>query len=421
MTKSASASALIGPNVIRIMLSGRFLSTAVSNILAVIISIRLLEITNSAFLVGLVVALRMGGSAVGALISAKALARWGLPKLLLSTDIGAALMLIIVFILPAAVEVISLLAASFILGATFGISNITMLSVGPELVGTKDRHHLNGKIQSVQALAVVCSGLLTGLLYSSGQISLTFALAAVAFLAAGLLTSIRAPILPEGAQAAPAKTGRKSIRSVLLAGLPLVFVLLIMSRVAEALGSGVHNVGFPILSADFNPQNQAILAGWLLSAWGAGKILAGFIVPALLKRYDSSVNRIANAFMFFNIMTFVFFLAIFQVDTLWGYLLFAVLAGIFDAATEISYYSCLQSTERSLRERLLSVSYIVERLALFTGILGAGVVLDQLALKDAALFIYLATILFVVLVWAGHAAAVRRNLKAASSETVHEG
>ena len=112
-------------------------------------------------------------------------------------------------------------------------------------------------------------------------------------------------------------------------------------------------------------------------------------------------------FMATNIRTFCFFLAVFQVDTLLLYIVFAFLAGLFDAATEISYYSCMQVDSRSLRDRLLNISYAVERLALFSGILIAGWVLEIIPLVPASALIYGGTILLVLLSWVILVLAIR--------------
>lgn len=405
----ASSPALIGTNAVRSILTGRFSSSAVSTILMVIFSIRIFDLTHSAFLVGVIVALRMIGSALGAIIAPRLLRALGLTHLLLGADLAAALVVLIAALASLLIEVPALLVASFVLGVAFGVSNITMISVGPELVGKDQKHAWNGRLQTAQALAVVLSGLLTGFLYSSGSVVGHLILSAVGFILTGFLTSARAINVP-GYNPSPTEGADKvGIIQALTAGVPLVFMLLIIARAGEALGSGVHNVGFPILSVEYDTFNQAVLAGWLLAAWGVGKAVSGIVVPPILGRYFANNSSVAMVFMATNIVTFCFFLAVFQVDTLPLYIIFAFLAGLFDAATEISYYSCMQVHSRNLRDRLLKISYAVERLALFTGILVAGRVLEILPLMPASALIYGSTILLVVLSWIALGLALRRS------------
>ncbi|MDJ0820654.1 MAG: hypothetical protein QNJ09_02445 [Paracoccaceae bacterium] len=387
--------------------------------LMVILSIRILELTDSAFLVGVNVALRMGGSAFGALVAARLTRTVGLPRTLLGADVAAALILIVVAVLPAATEVYGLLLAGLVLGITFGVSNITMISVGPELVGRDQKHLWNGRIQAAQALAVVCSGLVTGLLYASGAADSHMSLAAAGFVLAGLLTSGGAPMLPDSGPSPAQNTGRLGFFRALSAGLPIVFALLVLARMGEALGSGVHNVGFPLLSAEYDTVNQALLAGWLLAAWGVGKTISGLALPPILRRFSSN-GAVAMVFMGANILTFVFFMAIFQADALLFFITLALLAGLFDAATEISYYSCLQIKDRTLRDRLLSVSYMVERLALFTGILAAGYVLDRMPLASASALIYGVTIMLVAVAWVVFVFALRNPSARSASGDFNE-
>ena len=83
----------------------------------------------------MIVALRMVGSALGALVAPRLSRVLGLPRLLLNADLAAAVIVVIAALVPASGEVSALLVAAFVLGVTFVISNITMISVGPELVG----------------------------------------------------------------------------------------------------------------------------------------------------------------------------------------------------------------------------------------------------------------------------------------------
>lgn len=401
------STALIGTPAIRSILTGRFCSAAISTILMVVFSIRVIDLTDNVILVGVIVALRMVGSALGALVAPRLSRVLGLPRLLLNADLAAAVIVVIAALVPASGEVSALLVAAFVLGVTFVISNITMISVGPELVGKDQKHVWNGRVQTAQALAVVFSGLLTGLIYASGPVLWLLVISAIGFVITGFITSFHAPNLPDEPPTSAAGTLNSGITQAVAAAVPLIFVLLIVARAGEALGSGVHNVGFLLLSAEYDIQNQATLAGWLLAAWGVGKVVSGFAVPPILGRHFAENTAMTMVFMATNILTFCFFLAVFQVDTLLLYIVFAFLAGLFDAATEISYYSCMQVDSRSLRDRLLNISYAVERLALFSGILIAGWVLEIIPLVPASALIYGGTILLVLLSWVVLVLAIR--------------
>ncbi|MGV1802008.1 hypothetical protein [Agrobacterium vitis] len=329
-----------------------------------------------------------------------------LAQVLLGADLVAAAIMLFGSLTPAFAEPIYILSAAFALGLCFGISNITLLSVGPEIAGSEGRYKFNGQLLSMQAAATVVSGLTVGFVYAAGPITYHLIIAGFVFLFSGALTAVRARGIRIATSTTPKKRGR--LLDIATAGFSLAVILMILGRGIEAFGSGVHNVGFPLLSAAFDPTSKARLAGFLLSAWGIGRIFSGFIVPKLLKHLSANTSKIAAFFFVANALTFVFFMAVFQLTSLPEILCFAALAGLFDAATEIAYYSYLQANTSELRDKLLSTSYILERLALFSGILLAGFMLGHFSLPAASALIYSASIFFIAVFAAFFLAVTRR-------------
>ena len=87
------------------------------------------------------------------------------------------------------------------------------------------------------------SGLLTGLIYASGPVLWLLVISAIGFVITGFITSFHAPNLPDEPPTSAAGTLNSGITQAVAAAVPLIFVLLIVARAVEALGSGVHNVG----------------------------------------------------------------------------------------------------------------------------------------------------------------------------------
>ncbi|PJI92904.1 hypothetical protein BC777_1769 [Yoonia maricola] len=387
---------LVAPAALNTILAGRFMSASLSTITSIFISVEAMALSGSPAAVGIFVALRMVGSAAGGALSARSRRRIGLSKLFFAADFVAALAMLFCFALPAAWSLTGLAVVTFILGASFGLSQISLLSTAPDLVGAQGRHRLNGQIQIVQSAATIGGGVILGMTSAILQMETFLLFGALIFVTSSLLTSARAPQLKIGApQVQAAATSRCGIFKV---GLPAVFICVIVARLVEAFGSGMHNVGFPVLSTSFDPSNQAQLAGWLFGAWGLGKMIAGLTIARSLAWARITDIHLPQIFVVMVVLTFAMFWMVFSVTALLAYLIFAFLAGLFDAATEVCYYSTLQGAEPVLRDRMISFGYMAERLALFSGILLAGLILEVVSLTIAASILYGAAILITVLV-----------------------
>lgn len=119
--------------------------------------------------------------------------------------------------------------------------------------------------------------------------------------------------------------------------------------------------GFPIRSLLFDANHPAFLYGWLMAAWGVGRLGSAAVTPRVLERLEWRRQPLEPYFIALLIVTFACFLGVFEVRAMAGMLGFALPAGIFDAATETVYYSLLQSTPTASHDRVIGVPYVAER------------------------------------------------------------
>lgn len=389
-----------------VWLSFKTISDISSTMISIVLATYALEVTGSAALLGLTMASRLLGAVAGG-AAVPRLSRFSRRTLIFAAEAGSALAIGVLAMSSRAADASLIYFVPFFIGLFQGIYRVSIMSEVPEMVGQEGRHRFNAILSATDGVSVVGGSLLASVItqylaYKSVFLidSITFAISAIAFLMlVGNMPRRHRPAEETHAAAAGALPRAARYLSVIV-------MLVICARFVEAFGSGTHNVGFPIRSQLFDPNQPAFLYGWLMAVWGVGRLVSAAVTPRLLERLESRHQPLEPYFIALLILTFACFLGVFEVRGMPGMLGFVLLAGIFDAATETIYYSLLQSTPAALRDRVIGISYVAERTGLGLGMLAVGFVFSRLGTDVTALLFYGGSIALAGLAFVG----VKRRL-----------
>lgn len=371
-----------------IWLGAQQISEIATALNGIVISVYALHLHQTPVILAMVLGLKMTGSVIGALltpwISARLAHRW----IMIFSDLSKAGLLVILALSPVESHPALIIWLPLFLGFFQVAFHVSLYTQVPSLVGTEQRHVLNAILASMTGIAVVVGGGLAGSIYESVAPTTIFLVDAATYGLAGLTLLAVQPRAGAWSSDRPAPSRLEALSGDTLKWVAGLIGLLFVGRFIEAFGSATHNVGFPILSRAFNPAEEAFLVGWILAIWGMGKIAAVWVTPALV-RYTARHNvSDAALFVVALIITFGFFLGVFLASPLWLIFALAFFAGIFDAVTETVYYGILQNTQGRPTDRLISLSYFIERAGMGLGILATGVAFTHFSTSQVSVLFY---------------------------------
>lgn len=391
---------------ISLWLMAKSLSDISAAISVIVVSLYAFALTGNPFLLGVLLALRVTGSVCGAVLAPMLARRMANFKITISCDLGNALLAMTIALIPASFAVPALYCFVFCAGCLQGCYRVIMISQAPDILGYHHRHKMNAILGAIDGMAVVVGGLSASFIYALLPVSMIFAINGLLFaLAATTVLSIRKHLgfgtsfTASHSRPAAMMIFRFPFRSAatIVKVSMAAFGLALAGRFIEACGSGTHNVGLPLISADYKPQNPALLFGWLIAAWGLGRAASTIVTPRFLSALDRAGRPIAPAFFICLILTFCFFALIFEHPSLALGVGLALLAGFFDSATETSYHSMLQAHQGVDKTSIIGFSHFLERVGLGLGILLAGQSFATLGDQMTSRIIYGAGILAAVL------------------------
>lgn len=382
-------------------LSFKTISDVSSTMISIVLATYALDVTGSAALLGLTMASRLLGAVAGG-AAVPRLGRFSRRTLIFSAEAGGALAIGALAVSSRAADTTLIYVVPFFIGLFQGMYRVSIMSEVPDMVGQAGRHRFNAILSATDGVSVVGGSLIASIVtqyltYKNVFLidAITFAISAVSFLMLVGSMPRRAASPDAGHAPAPAAMASSGTARYLSA----VVMLVIGARFIEAFGSGTHNVGFPIRSQRFDANHPAFLYGWLMAAWGVGRLGSAAVTPRVLERLEWRRQPLQPYFIALLIVTFACFLGVFEVHAMAAMLGFALLAGIFDAATETVYYSLLQSAPTASRDRVIGVSYVAERAGLGLGMLAVGFAFAQLGTDVTALVFYGASMALAGLAW----------------------
>lgn len=369
---------------------------------SILISVYALTIYGDPAFLGLLLALRMSGSVLGAYLVPILSRRMALSSILVSAELGSAATMVSLVISPAATHYTVLFLIAPCIGMFHGAFHVALYSQVHSFVDYENQHRMNGVLASMNGMSVVTGGIASSVLYELLPIKTIFLFDALTFVVAALVfllfswahgSNKKKPKLSQTEVKPPFSFSGPTLRAIMISA-----GFLLAARFMEAFGSSTHNVGFPIISGLYDQKNPAFWVGWVMAIWGLGKVVAPLATTRMIRRMESSGLRADMIFVVLLVMTFAFFLGVFQSMSIWAALFFAFFAGLFDASTETVYYSTLQRNTRVQTDVLIGASYSLERVGMGAGILFVSYFYSVTgAPRDVATWVYIGTIVFCVL------------------------
>ncbi|BFV55199.1 hypothetical protein KCMC57_up03030 [Kitasatospora sp. CMC57] len=334
------------------------------------LSVFVWERSHSAFATGLVSTALYAGAIAGGRLGHRYGDRWDRQRVMIGADLVRMLMLALLALLPDAVQNWWLYAAVALIGTGRSVFEGTLSAATPVLAGERTQV-VNSVLAGLKGLAFMLGmGLATVLVPLIGYRGV-FALDAGTYaLSALVLTALRLRMREPGS-AAGARRDRTGAWPLLVgAGLAVLVVL----RGLDAFGSASQHVGLPILGSELRPESPTFVSGSVWACWAAGLLLASFGLRPLAKRV---IER--NPMVVFCLATIVMsagFIGIFWLDGWWPRLLCAVVAGLGDSLSEITFKQSMQRLPDDRRGRAFGLGQIVVNSGFMAGLLVTSLALQ---------------------------------------------
>ncbi|TDC31357.1 MFS transporter [Kribbella albertanoniae] len=324
--------------------------------------------SQSTWVTGAVMAIRLGSGFLAGLISGRVLLRLPRRPLLVGLDLLQATAMVVLILAP---SLVTLVAVALVLGFGNTTFVVALRSAIPELVGADQRARANGRLVTGRSLASVFGFGTAALVIDLGGYDLAFGVNAASFLVSAILQSF--VTWPAQSSPEPAEGRVEPVQGRWpWQYLPALIVGMIAVRGVDALASAGHNVALPIYATLTAPDNPAAVSAQFFTAWAIGSVSAHQLVSRFLKRLEHRAFAAATC-----AMSVCFVLAFTGLPAA-GLIAVAFLAGIADGVSEIGYLSTLQSRPEHQRTRVFGLSASVENSAFAGGMLLAGGLLDVL-------------------------------------------
>ncbi|MFC5030720.1 MFS transporter [Streptomyces sp. DSM 41987] len=332
--------------------------------------------TGSALATGLVSVALYAGAILGGQAGNRYGRAWNRRGVMIGADAVRMAVLVLLAVLPAGAQLAWLYPVVFFLGVGRSVFEATLSAATPVLAGDGVQT-VNSVLAGLKGIAFVvgmgAATVVVPVLGFRGVFALdagTYALSGVVLIALRLpLREAAAVPVPAGAGAAGRDVGRPTWPLLVLTGVASLVVL----RGFDAFGSASQQVGLPILGSRLRPDEPALFAGTMWSVWAIGLFVAGFLLRPMATQIVARAP--ALVFSLSTIVMSLGFIGVFWLPGWWPRLLAALVAGVGDAFSEITFKQALQQLPDEERGQAFGFCQIVVNGGLMAGLAVTSVVL----------------------------------------------
>lgn len=341
----------------------------------VVLGLFAFELTGSALLTGVFMALRLGTGFLAGPLAAVLAGRFARERVMIACDVVGAGALVVLLVLPAGPRVVWLYVLAMLLGGGRTVWDVMARSAVPDLVGQDGRVRANGLMVTCRSAATLAGFALAGLVSVHWGPSAAFAIDAGSYLVSAVLVS-RVALGPSGGErtGAPWRSTRAAV--ALLSAAPLLAGMVAL-RTLDAFGSASHNVGLPVHATIVYASDPATFASLFSAAWAAGSLGAGRLLGRFAR--DGRGRRPELAFAAGVVVMSFAFTSAFTGVHLVVVMAAAAIAGLADGFTEIAYTSRLQAAPGPERAHLLGFAATVQYGAFGAGSLVCAAAMERFA------------------------------------------
>jgi MFS family permease len=146
-------------------------------------------------------------------------------------------------------------------------------------------------------------------------------------------------------------------------------------RMVDAFGSSSHNLALPVYSDSADRTDPTAFAGWFLATWAVGNI----IVQQAIRVYGNHRGRNVGVpgFVAGTVLMSSAFIVCFAGFPVFLTMLIALVAGMADGLTEVSYVNHLQMLPGRARDRAFGLSAMAENLGFGFGMILCSFLLER--------------------------------------------
>jgi MFS family permease len=361
----------------RYLVAGNAVSAYGSYLNLVALNLYALNTTGSAAQTGLIMALRLSVAFAMGFVSGSIVSRFNRKLVMICGDMSQAVALTVLLTVPAGTRPALLYVVAVVAGVGGTLSNVSLRSSIPVIVGQDQRVRANGLLSSGRSLAMVAGFASAGIVVTAFGFRAAFAVDAATFVvSAANMARLPLQLRSTGDVPQSARGGRISpmIGFRILRATPVLLVM-IGIRAVDGFGSASHNVGLPVYSTALNPAHPAEFVSRFWTVWAIGNILMQRGLVRFLKKTGRSIGE--NAFSVGTIAMSAAFIAAFTGPPLVIAILVALCAGFADGFTENAYASRLQSVPDDDRGYVFGFSSMAENLGFGSGMVISALLLDH--------------------------------------------
>lgn len=381
----------------RLLVLGNGISAYGSYLNMVALNVFVYDATGSALAAGLFMAVRLATSVVSGWVSGRLVTAYDRKRLMVGADLCQAVALLTLLLAPDGMRVGLLYALAVITGGCSTLSQVSLRSSIPEIVGAEHRVRANGLLVTGRSLAMIAGFASSGVVVAEFGYSAAFALDATTFLVSAtvlFLLPVRTKAVTGAGSARSSDAARWTARMLL--GTAPVLMAMIAVRAVDGLGSSSHNVALPLYSSGLDPDHPATFISQFWATWAIGNIVAQQIVGRITKKSGRTPGE--RAFALGACVMSAGFIVVFCGLPTVPAVIAALVAGAADGFTEIVYVSRLQTAPDEQRGRLFGLSASAENTGFGLGMLVSGALLETFSpLQVVAAFHGLAIVLCLAL------------------------
>ncbi len=360
----------------RLLVAGNGTSSFGSYLNMVALQLFVYQTTGSAVATGLFMVVRMATGFVAGMAGGTVAARLPRRPVMITCDLVQASVLCVFALSPNGVRLALLPVLAISIGALTTTSQLLLRATVPDFVGAEHRMRANGWLVTGRAVAMALGFATGGLLVSWVGYTAAFGVDAGTFCVSALVLATVKLRFPRHVwvrvAARPGLAARGKLVLLALTAVPSVLAIVIV-RCVDAFGSASHQVGIPIYATQLQPGNPAGFVGDFWSVWAVGLFAAHQLVTRLYRsgpRHDERAFVIGTA-----VMSAAFIAAFSGLHQPWV-LLVALVAGLADGFTEITYTTRVQAEPDPARGMFFGLTAMAENAGLGIGLLFAAGLLE---------------------------------------------
>lgn len=359
-----------------VLVAGYGVSSFGSFLNMVALNLFVYEATGSALTTGLFMVLRMACGFVAGLLGGVVAARLPRKAVMITCDTVQAGVLLTFALVPQSVQLQLLPVVAASVGLLTTTSGVLLRSSVPDLVGQEHSLRANGLLVTGRAIAMVGGFASGGTLVSWLGYQAAFLVDAGTFAVSAIVLAVLAlPFAPRDTRESEGRVGvrtRLRLTTAALVAAPAVLAIVLI-RAVDAFGSASHQVGIPIYSTQLQPDDPASFIGNFYATWAVGLFAAHQLMKRLYRgerRHDEWAFIVGTA-----VMSAAFIVGFTGIPQPWV-LLVALVAGMADGFTEITYTTRVQAEPDPARGYFFGLTAMAENAGFGLGMVVAGGLLE---------------------------------------------